>query len=230
MAIFNKLHKFFVVLFLGTVFTVKAGYYTREINLNDDTEITKVAQILFYKEYQVTDRQTGLNRDMTFQEREQELDRAKTEVQQKVQDKSNMFVCISTKDKQIYGIVYYQYEHRKAGMVECMRSKVCPQGGVKRYVSNNFTPVMQSMTQYAEAFYKGMSMKSIAIHCVSKNEASFYTGQEYRLLNQEEANDLYYTAADNLAFLLGLPLLIVFFPIYVLYKACDWGIYYKELC
>ncbi len=229
MAIFNKLHKFFVVLFLGTVFSVKAGYYTREINLNDDTEVTQVAQELFYREAQVTDKHTGLKRDMTFAEREQELHRAKAELLQKAKSNGNVFVSVLTKDKQIYGILYCKYGHRHPGMVECMRSKVYNENGIKRYIRNNFTAVMQSMTEYAEIFYKNMSMKSIAVHSISKDNASFYTGYGYRLLNEEEANHLYYTTADNIAFLLGLPLLIAFFPIYMLYKACDWGIYYKEL-
>jgi hypothetical protein len=229
MAIFNKLHKFFVVLLLGTVFTAQAGYYTREINLTDDAEVTKVAQELFYREHQVTDQQTGLTRAMTSAEREQELSRAKDELLEKANNNSNIFVSVLAKDKQIYGILYCKYGHRNAGMVECMRSKVYNQSGVKRYISNNFITVMQSMTQYAEAFYKGMSMKSIVIHAMSKDNASFYTGYGYRLLNEQEANDLYYTTAENVAFLLGLPLLIAFFPIYMLYKACDWGIYYKEL-
>lgn len=229
MAIFNKLHQFFVVLFLGTVFTVKAGYYTREINLSNDAEVAKVAQELFYRETQVTDQQTDLKRDMTLQEREQELHRAKAELLQKVKSDGNIFVCVLKKDKEVYGILYCKHGHRNAGLVECMQSKVYNENGIKRYVSNNFTIVMQSMTQYAEAFYKGMSMKSIAVHSMSKETASFYTGHGYRLLSEEEANDLYYTTADNLAFLLGLPLLIVFLPIYALYKACDWGIYYKEL-
>ena len=229
MAIFNKLHKFFIILFLGTGFMVKAGYYTREINLADDAEVTKAAQELFYREHQITDQQTGLNRDMTLTEREQELRRAKDELLQQAKSNGNVLVCVSRKDSQIYGILYCKHGHRVAGMVECMRSKVYNEASVRRYISNNFTAVMQSMTQYAEAFYKGMSMTSIVVHCMSKDNASFYTGHGYRLLSEEEANDLYYTTAENVAFLFGLPVLIALFPIYMLYKACDWGIYYKEL-
>lgn len=230
MAIFNKLHKFFIVLFLGTVFTAKAGYYTREINLADDAEVIKAAQELFYREHQVTDRQTGLARDMNCIEREQELFRAKDELLQKAKNNGNIFVCVSRKNKQVYGILYCKHGHRAAGMVECISSRVYNQVGAKRYISNDFTAVMQTMVEYAEAFYKGMSMKNVTVHSMSKEDASFYTGHGYRLLNEQEANDLYYTTADNVAFLLGLPLLIAFFPFYALYKACDWGIYYKELC
>ncbi len=225
MTIVNTLHKCFIVLCLGTISAVKAGYYTREINLSDDFEVTFVAQELFFKENKVTDRKTGVSRDMTVEERQQELVRAKAEVFNKASDCNIILVCISVKENKIYGILHCQSGKRRPGMVEFKKSRVlCDTSFFKFWQTSNFDLIMQSMTQYAEAFYKGKCM-SIAIHVMSKDDASFYTKHGYRILTPEQANDLYYTTTDNVRFLV----MALFLPIWALGQACDWGIFYKEL-
>ncbi len=227
MTIFNKLHKFFIVLFLGTTFSVTAEYYAyaREINLNSDYEVTKVAQELFFNETKVTDRKTGIRRDMTVEEYKQEFIRAKTEVRQNATGSKAIFVCIIQDN--IVGAVCCQYGHRKSGMVEIIKSKVF--GDTLFYPARDFNSIMETMTQYIELFYRSRGMQSIIVHVLSKHDASFYTQYGYRLLSSEEANNIYYTTTDNAMFVLGLPFIIALFPIYALYKACDWGIFYKEL-
>lgn len=229
MTIFNKLHKFFVVLFLGFSCMIKAEYYTREINLDNDSEVTQVAQLLFYRQHAVRDSQTGVERPMSYEECQLELIRAKKEVKQNVVGNKKIFVCLSTHNGQVYGVLCCQSCYRKAGMVEYIRSKVLKNNDCKILPKDTFEIVMLSMTSYAETFYKALSMSSIAVHVMSKDDASFYTKYEYRALNPEEADELYYTPVDHTAFGLVLPLVIAFFPLYIAYKAFDWGIFYKQL-
>lgn len=229
MTIFNKLHKFFIVIFLGMSFVVKAEYYTRELNLGNDFEVTQVAQLLFYKERKVRDFQTGVERPMSYEECQLELDRAKQEVRQNALNNKKIFICLSTKNSEIYGILCCEVGRRKLGMVEYTRSRVNKNNDWKFWKEDTFNIVMLSMTNYAETFYTALSMKSIAVHVISKDDASFYTKHGYRILNNEEADELYYTAVDQMMFVLGLPFIIAFFPFYMVYKACDWGIFYKQL-
>lgn len=216
----------------SSIFSTQNQFYTREINVSDDYEVSQAAKLLISEKKRIYDSETKKYRDMTKVEIENELLKAKLEVIQNQGKNQHILVCVSFTDGKLKGMLYCKYGHRTSDMVEFVKYKFFDDSIWTSFWSTSFNKeVMLSMAQYAENFYRNLSMKSLVVYTHNESVREFFTAQEYRHLSKEDANAMYWTTSEHLcSFGVGLILL----PFTILYLAATKDnnnsyVYYKEL-
>jgi hypothetical protein len=216
----NKLIYFFA---LSTIFSIEAGYHSRQLDVTNDSEVSGAAKVFFYKNSRVyshtyytthyrwvphktytstTSRSSSgektssesvhtdwrrelyqeshdVYRSMNEQECAAEMARARSEVLNLYNQRKNIFVCISDRENMICGFLLAEHGNRQADLAEYKKVYVYSAFNADSYF------VMHSMTQFAEKFYKDLSMNGIAIDLASQ-DSSFYTENGYVLLSRGE--------------------------------------------
>jgi site-specific recombinase XerD len=227
----NKIVYSFMFVF-GSIFSTQSQFYTREINVFNFYEVSQAAKFLIEENTRVYDPKTKSYRDKTKDEIKKELSDAEQQVMLNQGKNQHIFVCVSSTDGYIKGILHCQYGHRQSGMVEFMKYEFFNDFSWTSFCSNSFNKdVMLSMTQYAENFYRNLSMKSVVALKYNQIEREFFASQKYSHLSKEDANKMYWTASEHLGwFAAGC----ILFPLALFYLALtqnnnDSYVYYKEL-
>lgn len=239
-----KKQLFLSIFAVSSIIAIQADYYTREINIADDYEVSQAAQLLIGDNKRVYDTETKAYRDKTENELQKDFLTAKIQVIESQGQNQHIFVCLSNKDGRLTGILYCKYGHRRksdSDMVEILQMKSYKDqswiNSINFWSTDNSNDVILSMMQYAEHFYKKLSMKSIIKIFFNKDE-KIYLNQGYRILTKEEANKVL-LLSEVVGTIMGSFLVGILVPI-VTFGFCNADkvvtdslnslcIYYKEL-
>ncbi|MBI2344453.1 hypothetical protein HYV10_00065 [Candidatus Dependentiae bacterium] len=233
---------FLSIFFIELALTAQSSLYTREINIADDYELSKATELLMSDNKRIYDKETKAYRNKTSLELENEFLEAKQKVIQNQGKNQHIFVCVSSENGSIKGILYCKYGHRRqSDMVEILKVKVDKDqswtASINFWSKDNSNDVMLSMIQYAENFYRKLSMKSIIKISFNKNESN-YLDQGYRLITKEESNKILFLS-EAMGDIVGAACGSVIIHV-LTFGLCDAGqlftktvdnlcIYYKEL-
>ncbi len=164
-------------------------YYTTEIGYRPHTGYTKTSTYLngqkseshtthtYYVPYTYS-MPHHVYRPMNKQEKAAELVRAKAQTLESLQNRKNIFVCVSDSNPMVCGLIVAECHVRQIGLAEYIN--VC----VHNNLQTDCDLIMFSMTRFAENFYRNLSIHGIAIDLRSQNP-DFYLQNGYIKLSRE---------------------------------------------
>jgi hypothetical protein len=210
------------VLFAGHAYS--RAYSVREIDLKNKSEVTQAVSAFFFNEKTIKVGDGKPDREMTPKECAIELRRAEKELIKAVKDglvfsaKQKIFVCVSSVDNSICGLLLSSNGLRFKSLVEYEKIKINNEA--------DWTEIMSALIAYAEKKYVTLGWKHIKVNAFSQEEYSFYLNQGFLKLTHVERKKLYSAAIGGALQKLRISL----------YLFCDtvhdlvfWGVMYKKI-